>query len=92
MGSTESMKERQRRNIAFDILRIIAMLMVTMLHITGHGLGGVERLGSLGRSKHKRRSVLTAGDYRTDWYFRVRTCCRIYPAKTDGMLCTYPEN
>lgn len=42
MGSTDSMKERQRRNIAFDILRIIAMLMVTMLHITGHGLGGVE--------------------------------------------------
>lgn len=42
MGSTDSTKERQRRNIAFDILRIIAMLMVTMLHITGHGLGGVE--------------------------------------------------
>ena len=42
MGSTGSMKERKRRNIAFDILRIIAMLMVTMLHITGHGLGGVE--------------------------------------------------
>ena len=54
--------------------------------------GVVERLGSLSRSKQQRRSVLTAGDYRTDWDFRVRTFCRIYPAKTDGMLCTYPEN
>ena len=42
MGSTDSTKERQRRNIAFDILRLVAMLMVTMLHITGHGLDGVE--------------------------------------------------
>lgn len=42
MGSTDSMKERQCRNITFDILRLVAMLMVTMLHITGHGLDGVE--------------------------------------------------
>lgn len=29
---------KQVRNVAFDILRLVAMLMVTMLHITGHGL------------------------------------------------------
>ena len=29
---------KQSRNVAFDILRLAAMLMVTMLHITGHGL------------------------------------------------------
>ena len=32
----------QDRNIAFDILRMAAMLMVTMLHITGHGLRKAE--------------------------------------------------
>ena len=42
MGSTDSTKARRCRNIAFDILRLVAMLMVTMLHITGHGLDGVE--------------------------------------------------
>lgn len=35
MGSTDSMKESQRRNIAFDILRIIAMLMVTICTLRG---------------------------------------------------------
>lgn len=29
---------KRSRNVAFDILRLVAMLMVTMLHITGHGL------------------------------------------------------
>ena len=33
---------KQDHNVAFDILRIIAMLMVTMLHITGHGLEEAE--------------------------------------------------
>ena len=42
MGSTDSTKARRCRNIAFDILRLVAMLMVTMLHITGNGLDGVE--------------------------------------------------
>ena len=32
----------QTRNIAFDILRLVSMLMVTMLHITGHGLENAE--------------------------------------------------
>lgn len=30
------------RNISFDILRLTAMLMVTVLHITGHGLEGAQ--------------------------------------------------
>lgn len=34
--------EAQTRNIAFDILRLISMLMVIMLHITGHGLANVD--------------------------------------------------
>lgn len=33
---------KQPRNIAFDILRLAAMVMVTMLHITGHGLQGAQ--------------------------------------------------
>lgn len=42
MNKEEHAHCNQDRNIAFDVLRIVAMLMVTMLHITGHGLEGAE--------------------------------------------------
>ena len=34
--------DMQTRNIALDVLRLVSMLMVTMLHITGHGLNNVQ--------------------------------------------------
>lgn len=40
MSNSENNRSR-KETIGFDILRLVAMMMVTMLHITGHGLEGV---------------------------------------------------
>ena len=39
---SESKCAKSERNIAFDALRICAMVMVTILHITGHGIANCE--------------------------------------------------
>ena len=42
MAEQEINHHKRPRNSAFDILRLAAMLMVTLLHITGHGLRDVQ--------------------------------------------------
>lgn len=42
MNGQRNLQYTKQRNIAFDILRLAAMLMVTILHITGHGLQEVQ--------------------------------------------------